>query len=136
MRSWTYIFSDALSFTNFTHIYNDKNLQLILKYFKTDEFVKYDYNDCLRLEFIIFNLIASLFNAYITVNKISYEFWFDNKDDVNESNRIREICVILNYNSNRVSKLVESIYKVQAAYKSIFVCSVNFNFDVYISNFF
>ena len=53
-----------------------------------------------------------------------------------ESNRIDKICVVLNYNLNRVPKSVESIYKVQAACKSIFICLVNFNFEVYVSNFF
>ena len=68
-------FSDALSFINFTHIHNNENLQSIFKHFKTNEFVKHNYNDCLKSEFIIFDFIAFLLNACnITVNKISYEF--------------------------------------------------------------
>ena len=130
-------FSDALSLTNLIHIYNNENLQSILKHFKTDEFVKYDYSDCLKPEFIIFGFIAFLLDACnITANKILYGFWSDSKNNVNKNNRIDEICAALGYNSNRVPKSAESIYKVQTAYKSTSVCSVNFNFDVYVPNSF
>ena len=72
----------------------------------------------------------------ITANKILYGFWSDSKNNVNKNNRIDEICAALGYNSNRVPKSAESIYKVQTAYKSTSVCSVNFNFDVYVPNSF
>ena len=78
-------FSDALSLTNLTHIHNNENLQSILKHLKTDEFVKHDYSDCLRPEFTIPGLIASLLDACnITANKISYEFWSDSKGNADE----------------------------------------------------
>ena len=78
-------FSDALLLTNLTHIHNNENLQLILKYLKIDEFVKYDYSDCLRPEFTIPGLIVSLLNIYnIIANKISYGFWSDSKGNADE----------------------------------------------------
>lgn len=68
-------FSDALSLTNLTHIHNNENLQSILKHLKTDEFTKHDYGDCLRPEFTIPGLIASLLDACnIAAIKISYGF--------------------------------------------------------------
>ena len=68
-------FSDALSLTNLTHIHNNENLQSILKHFKTNDFVKHDYSDCLRPEYTIPGLIASLLDACnIPANKISYGF--------------------------------------------------------------
>ena len=128
---------DALSLTNLTHIHNNEKLQSILKHLKTDEFVKYDYSDCLRPEFTIPGLIASLLDTCnITANKISYGFWSDSKGNANECNRIDETCAALGYNSDRVPKSAESIYKVQAAYKSTSVCPVNPNFDVYIPDSF
>ena len=78
-------FSDALSLTNLTHIHNDESLQSILQHLKTDEFMKYDYRDCLRPEFTIPGLIASLGDACnITANKISYRFWSDSKGNADE----------------------------------------------------
>jgi hypothetical protein len=68
-------FLDTLLLTNLTYIHNNENLQLILKYLKTDEFVKYDYSDYLRSKFTIPSLITSLLNACnIIANKISYRF--------------------------------------------------------------
>lgn len=70
--------SDALSLTNLTHIHNNKNFQSILKHLKADKFIKHDYNDCLRPEYTIPGLIASLLDTCnITANKISYGFWSD-----------------------------------------------------------
>lgn len=130
-------FSNALSLTNLIYIYNNKNLQLILKHLKTDKFVRYNYSDCLKSKFIIFDLIAFLLDAYnITVNRILYRFRFKSKSNANKNNKIDKICVALNYNLDHVSKSIESIYKVQTTYKSIFVCSVNSNFDVCVSNSF
>ncbi len=67
--------SDALSLTSLTRIHNDENSQSILEHLKTDEFVKHDYSDCLRPEFTIPGLIASLLDACnTTANEISYGF--------------------------------------------------------------
>ena len=78
-------FSDALSLTNLTHIHNNENLQSILQHFKTDEFVKHDYSDCLRPEYTIPGLIASLVDTCKTpANKISYGLESDNKGDADE----------------------------------------------------
>ncbi len=68
-------FSDALSLTYLTHIHNNENSQSILEYLKRDEFVKHDYSDCLRPEYTIPGLIASLLDGCnITANKPSYGF--------------------------------------------------------------
>ncbi|KAI4260730.1 MAG: hypothetical protein LQ352_000122 [Teloschistes flavicans] len=78
-------FSDALSLTNLTHIHHNESLQPILKHFKTDEFVKHDYGDCLRPEYTIPGLIASLLDACSTpANQISYGFQSDNKGNAEE----------------------------------------------------
>ena len=77
-------FSDTLSIFYLTCIHNDEK-QSILKHLKIDEYMKHDYSDCLRPEYIISDLIASLLNeCSITVNKLSYEFWSNNKDYVNK----------------------------------------------------
>jgi len=79
-------FLDALSLTNLTYIHNNENLQLILKHLKIDEFVKHNYGDCLRPEYTIPGLIASLLDACnITANKLSYGFRSDNKGSTNEN---------------------------------------------------
>ncbi len=71
-------FLDALSLTNLTHIHNNENFQLILKHLEADEFIKHDYNDCLRPEYTIPGLISSLLDiCNITANKISYGSWSD-----------------------------------------------------------
>jgi len=63
----------ALLLINFIYIYNNENLQSILIHFKIDEFMKYNYSNCLKSKFIIFGLIVFLLNACnIIVNKISY----------------------------------------------------------------
>jgi hypothetical protein len=65
--------SDALSLTNLTNIHNNENSQLILEHLKTDEFVKHDYSDCLRPEYTIPGLIASLLDTCNeTANRIPY----------------------------------------------------------------
>ena len=65
--------SDAISITYLTRIHNSRNSQLILQHLKTDEFVKHDYSDCLRPEYTIPGLIASLLDASnITAKKPSY----------------------------------------------------------------
>lgn len=71
-------FSDALSLTNLTHIHNNENFQSVLEHLKRDEFVTHDYSDCLRPEYTIPGLIASLLDASnITANKPSYDFRSD-----------------------------------------------------------
>ena len=40
-------FLNMLSLINLIYIYINKNLQLILKYFKINKFIKHDYSDCL-----------------------------------------------------------------------------------------
>lgn len=78
-------FSDALSLTNLTHIHNNENLQSILKHLKTDEFMKHDYSDCLRPEYTIPGLIASLLDtSNITADNLSYGFRSDNKSNADE----------------------------------------------------
>ncbi len=78
-------FSDALSLSNLTHIHNNENLQTILNHLKTDEFVKHDYSDCLRPEYTIPGLIASLLDACnIPANKILYGFQSNNKGNAEE----------------------------------------------------
>ena len=68
-------FSDALFLTYLTHIHNDENSQSILNHLRTDEFVKHDYSDCLRPEYTIPGLIASLLDTCnTTANKLSYGF--------------------------------------------------------------
>ena len=68
---------DALSFTYLTTIYTE-NPQSILKHLKTDDFVKHDYSDCLRPEYTIPGLIASLLDTCsMTAKEISYGSWSD-----------------------------------------------------------
>lgn len=50
--------------------------------------------------------------------------------------RIDEICAALGYNSDRVPKSVESIYKVHAATKSTPVTPFNPNFEVLVPSSF
>ena len=91
-------FSDALSLINLIYIYNNENLKSILIYFKADEFVKHNYNDCLKLEYIIFNLITSLFNTCImTIDKLLYEFRFDckNNSDKKETKLIKFASLLI-----------------------------------------
>ena len=67
--------SDALSITSLIHIHNHENSQLILENLKEDKFVKHDYSDCLKPEYSIPGLIASLLNASTrNANQISYGF--------------------------------------------------------------
>lgn len=78
-------FSDALSLTNLANIHTNENLQSIVEHFKTDEFVKHDYGDCLGPEYTIPGLIASLLDACSTpANQISYGFQSDNKGNTEE----------------------------------------------------
>ena len=56
-------FLDALSITYLTQIPTDENSRSILEYLETDEFVKYHYSDCLRPEYTIPGLIASLLDT-------------------------------------------------------------------------
>jgi len=74
LRSETLIFLiDALSIIYLTDIHGHENSQTILDHLKRDEFVKHDYSDCLRPEYTILDLIASLLDACnITANKPSY----------------------------------------------------------------
>ena len=66
-------FLDALSVSQLTQIHNDENSRSILEHLKTDEFVKHDYSDCLRPEYTIPGLIATLLDACNqTANRISY----------------------------------------------------------------
>jgi hypothetical protein len=53
-------FLDVLSTTYLIYIYSDENLQLILGYFRTEEFITYDYSDCLSPGYTIPGLITSL----------------------------------------------------------------------------
>lgn len=83
-------FPDALSLFYLTRIHNDENSRSILKHLKTDEYVNHDYSDCLRPEYTIPGLIASLLDACSnTTNKISYGFWPDNRGNANEQTRIK-----------------------------------------------
>ena len=64
---------DALSLTYLANIHNNENSRYILEHLKTDEFVKHDYDDCLRPEYTFPGLIASLLDACDNaVNRISY----------------------------------------------------------------
>lgn len=73
-------FPDALSLFYLTRFQNDENSRSILEHFKTDEFVKHDYSDCLRPEYTISGLIAYLLDpCSATANKLSYGYRSDNK---------------------------------------------------------
>ena len=77
-------FPDALSIFYLTRIHNDEK-QSILKHLKTDEYTKHDYSDCLRPEYTIPGLIASLLDeCSVTANKLSYGFRSNNKGYVNK----------------------------------------------------
>ncbi|MCJ1456662.1 hypothetical protein MMC28_007024 [Mycoblastus sanguinarius] len=95
--------SDAISITYLTHIHNNENSRLILEYLKKDEFVKHDYSDCLRPEYTIPGLIASL---------------IDSCNMMAEKPSIDEIYAALGYSPDCVPKSVESIYEVHVATKS------------------
>ena len=67
-------FLDALSSFYLDRISSNENSVLVLQHFNTDEFVKHDYSDCLRPEYTIPGLIASLLKSCsITTNKLSYK---------------------------------------------------------------
>ena len=73
-------FSDVLFITYLLYIHNSQNSRLILEHFKRDEFIKYEYGDCLGPEYTIPGLIASLLDACnITANKPACR----NKDTAN-----------------------------------------------------
>lgn len=68
---------DALSLTYLTTIHTE-NPPSILQHLKADDFVKHDYSDCLRPEYTIPGLIASLLDACsMTAKEISYGSWSD-----------------------------------------------------------
>ena len=125
-------FSDALSLTYLTHIHNDENSQSILEHLKTNEFVKHDYSDCLRPEYTIPGLIASLLDASnITSNKLSYGFQSNYKGSADEKNiSIDEISAALGYHSDLAPKSIESIYKVHTAPKCTSATPVDLDFEV------
>ncbi|KAL6714255.1 hypothetical protein ACLMJK_007678 [Lecanora helva] len=114
-------FLDALSVSRLTRIHNDENPRSILEHLQTDEFVKHDYSDCLRPEYTIPGLIATLLGACSqTANRISVD----------------EISSALGYNSVCVPKSVESIYKVHAATRSTQVTPSNPDFEVLLPSSF
>lgn len=83
-------FTDALSVTYLTSIHNDDNSQCILEHFKTDEFVKDDYSDCLRPEYTIPGLVQSLLDACsTTANKLTYGFQPANKGNADKLGLIK-----------------------------------------------
>ena len=58
-----------------TYIHDNESPQSIIQYLTRDEFVKHDYSDCLRPEYTIPGLVASLLDACnTTANKPSYGF--------------------------------------------------------------
>lgn len=75
-------FSDALSLTNLMNISNNENMQSILRHFKTDEFVRHDYSDCLQPGYTIPGLIESLLEVCTSpASKTSYGVLFGHRDN-------------------------------------------------------
>ena len=135
-RSRLIALSDALSLSYLTGIRNKGNAESILEYLTSEQFVRYDYGDCLGPEYTIPGLIASLLHGYnITADTLSYGFRSVKKGKTDGA-RFDEICAALGYRANLVPKSIERLYKVHATSKSQTAAPTDLGFEILVPSSF